>query len=140
VIQNLGRIFMMIAVFIIAGHNMMPHHHYFEDQVASHQIAHHHHEHAHGHGHDQDRDQNQKSDHQSFFSYLQLDEDFLPAQFKHVKIPFSLSGVITPNLELKIIIDVRSFDTPKSCYHKFPPPEIYYSKLFSRPPPSELTA
>lgn len=134
----MGKILMMIAVFIIAGHSIMPHHHYFEDQTTTHHIEHNHHNDSHGQAHDHQK--NHEDDHQSVFSYLHLDEDFLPNQLNPIKIVHPLGELIIQDHESWVYVETRLLEVPKSYYHEFPPPKIIFSSIFSRPPPSQLNA
>jgi hypothetical protein len=131
---------MLFAIFIIAGHGIMPHNHYFENQFITHRFTHDHHKHSHGHAHNHYLEKHQEDDHRSVFSYLQLDEDFLPTQINPLKITSPFSEFVIVHWELAVNLDTRLIEVPKPYYRKYPPPKIIYSSIFSRPPPFQLIA
>jgi hypothetical protein len=131
VIQFSAKLIMLISVFIITGHNMLPHGHHVANQTHL-EMNHHHH----GDAHDSDHQHNSEDNQHSVFSFIQLDEEFFPSQFNTVKSPFFQNEIIIPETVLQIGFIAKGFKRPTTYYDRFQPPENFYSIFFSRPPPS----
>ncbi len=128
------KILLLLAVFTVITHSILPHIH-LDDIVAMVDHHHHHQKSADGKSHHHDPGDS-KAGHQNLFSFAQLDEDFIhsKSQFKKFELPVQyLSPVaITYLLDTFPVYTKNIFGR----YKEYPPPDNYFYNLPSRAPPA----
>lgn len=137
-VKVLQNTILLIAVFTVTAHTFFPHFH-FDDIVAFVQDDHHHSDHQSGtHQHGNTTDDN---DHQnSPFSFVQLDEEFIPTNGLVDKIeqPVQYLPVL---MVVLLSANYPILTKPKfGRYIEYPPPNDYYYNLPSRAPPVAITS
>jgi hypothetical protein len=132
VIIGLHKILILVAVVTVISHNCLPHYHHVSEESLIHHdeltsddadLDHHDHEVP-------------DKDHHNVFSHVQLDDDFLPSQSgkKTGDLPVLFLFASSLNIQL---LEIKEYSKPDYGYYReFPPPKVYSSNLFSRPPPS----
>jgi hypothetical protein len=133
-IRVLNRILLMIAVITVIGHSILPHVHHSDQQVALHtdhkhsvdsKKSHHHHE-------SEDDSENKHS----LFSFVQLDDSFIPSgKGTIVKQVSEIASLIPVILTFSIESIVAEPRVHVNKYSQYPPPDPYLSLLPSRGPP-----
>jgi hypothetical protein len=127
----LQKILLIIAVFTILGHGLLPHKH--PDHAKA--VPHHHHGQGHKHGKHHQHEK-KPADHHNIFSYAQLDESFVRAKFLDFTINLPVhDAIVTECIEAPALacLSITHFGT----YKEYPPPGCFGSMLPSRgPPPS----
>jgi hypothetical protein len=123
----LHKILMLVAVATIVGHNCMPHHHHDEIKLLFH-------EEVEKNNYHHDHEQNTE-DHHSIFSFVQLDEDFIPAKFQIVGFEPPVLYLLTPEISYQLKL-ITSTTKAFNYYREYPPPRNYFRDLPSRAPPA----
>jgi hypothetical protein len=123
----LHKTLMLVAVATIIGHNCMPHHHHDEIPHLSH-----HDEEEKMNDHDHERN---TENHHNIFSFVQLDEDFIPAKFQIVGFELPVLYLLTPEISYQLKL-ITSTTKAFNYYREYPPPENYFHDLPSRAPPA----
>jgi len=113
---------MMIAIAISLGHNFMPHHHGHNSEISDY-----HEEHHEESGHD--------NDHHKIFSFVQLDENFLPSHSGNVDIDLPIVYLMAPLINYPLRQLEQQSKTHFGYYREHPPPAIYRCDLPLRAPP-----
>ncbi len=113
--QGFHKIVVLLALLVVMGHSILPHHH--EEHAA---IEHH---------HDNDPDHN-------VFSFIQLDEAFIPSKTGCSANYDSHSPIFISQLN-EFNFTLTSFNKkPDYSFEKeFPPPRDYFNILSFRGPP-----
>ncbi len=129
------KILLLVAVITVTAHSTFPHVHL--DKIMAFVEDQHHDEHAAGKYH-HDHADNSKGDQHNLFSFVQLDDDFIPAtgQAKNFEIPSEfLTALIDTYLSNNFPANIK---TDFGWYKEYPPPDYscYISSL--RGPPIAL--
>jgi hypothetical protein len=115
-----SHLLMLFAIITIVAHNSTAHHH-IEIKSSS---PHHHHE------------QHEENQH-NLFSFVQLDEDFLPVQYNQFPVALPVFCLPASNIGIKMKVEKQDYKSHFAYYREeFPPPINRSSNLFSRPPPN----
>jgi hypothetical protein len=122
------KILMLVAVATIVGHNCMPHHHHDGIKLLSH------HEEVEKNNDHHDHEQNTE-DHHSIFSFVQLDEDFIPTKFQVVGFELPVLYLPTPEISYQLKLSTSTTEA-FTYYREYPPPENCFLNLPSRAPPA----
>ena len=115
----LQKLFVSIAILLVCGHNVLPHHHH-DDDLAIEQ----HHDHD-----DNDHDH-------GFFSSGHVDDSFVPNN-NYYDFHCEASQLICtfPFIEFNFQLSYISKKTEYSLNKEFPPPGSYLNTFFLRGPP-----
>ena len=128
----LQKILLFISVITVLGHNILPHHHHEEIQEL---IQHHHtgeqEQPQHHHHHNESED-----DEHGIFSFVQLDENFVPAKGQDINIELPFLYLATPVITYQYNLLKANSKNFFGYYKEFPPPDNHLSNLPSRGPPS----
>jgi hypothetical protein len=130
-VKWLSRILMLLSVATIITHSSIAHHHH-EDLTT---LAHHDHDSHHNNkSHDHNNSDDNDNQH-NFFSFVQLDEDFIPSKYGKLSIEVPVLYLLTPITTLRLSELRVITKTFFGYYREYPPPICISSNLFSRPPP-----
>ena len=110
----------------------MPHHHHEEKQLLTSYNNHHDNEQIEADNHDHGQS---KDDDDNIFSFAKLDEAFIPSQPGKTNIDLSIL-CLPPLISYQVNMLREQPKTHFSYYREFPPPGIFLTYLFSRPPPA----
>ena len=131
--KGLQKILMLFAVITVIGHSILPHFHHDEIPVV---IKQYHHDEQPAGYHPHDEDDNTQDNQHRLFSFVQLDENFVPVK-KENKI-FEQTYTYLPVLNGTYLSDNFPVNTKThfGCYKEFPPPEKYFPSSSHRGPPT----
>lgn len=117
--QWLQKIFVSLAIILVCGHNVFPHHHHDEDLAV--EQHHDHDDHDHGDG---------------FFSSGHVDNIFVPSN-RHFDFYCDAGLVIftVPTIGLNFELSYISKKTEYSLNKEFPPPVSHLNTSLLRGPP-----
>lgn len=133
--KQLQKIILLIAVITVIGHSFLPHFHRDKTPAST---NHHHEIITAGHHQHDDTNDNAKSEKKSLFSFVQLDDDFFPANEQYRSFEFP-AGFIVPEF-VTYQSDSYSSNTKTNFgrYIEYPPPDNHLFNLPSRAPPAFL--
>ena len=130
-IKVLQKILLLVAVITVTGHSILPHFHHDEIPAT---INHHHEDEEQPAGKHHHDDDNTKDNQHSLFSFVQLDENFVPAkgQVKTFELPVEYLPVVITFLSSKFSASTK---THYGWYREYPPPDDYWYISSLRGPP-----
>lgn len=127
----LQKILLLIAVITVTGHDILPHLHHDEPAIIVNQHQNEEQQPAGKHHHDDDKN---KNNHHGIFSFVQLDENFIPAngQAKTFELPVMYMPVLITFLSNNFSASAK---THYGWYREYPPPDDYCYISSLRGPP-----
>ncbi|HCL06537.1 MAG TPA: hypothetical protein DHW64_11500 [Chitinophagaceae bacterium] len=133
-IKMLNRILLMIAVITVIGHSILPHVHHSDQQVSVHADHEHSEDPKEKHHHHESGDDSENE--HSLFSFVQLDDSFIPSgKGTNVKQVSEITFYIPVALTFSIESVVAESRVHVSRYSQHTPPDPYLLLLPSRGPP-----
>lgn len=129
----LQKMVLLVAVFTVVSHSILPHDHHEELTVIDHQ----HHDNTEPRAdHHRHNDGNSHKDNHGIFSFTQMDENFVPAKVgnKKFELPVTNLPALVDNWHLEN--GNTNLQIAFGWYNEYPPPDDYHFNLSSRAPPS----